>query len=120
MFILEWFEHQSKTASEAGGWDEISRVYGVHFVSLTIEEIALGLQYLTHVADPSLADVQRQGVQDKSHRAAISPPRRQGKTIRVTVYTHLHAQTTYLKEEAMLTLANILRNVETLCDDNFL
>lgn len=105
---------RSKTASEDGGWDEIIRVEGVHFASLTIEEIALGLQYLAHIADPSLADVQRWGVQDKSHRAAISPPRRQGKAIRVTVYTRLNAQTTYLKEEAMLTHSNILRNVENL------
>lgn len=74
----------------------------------------MGLQYLAHITDPSLADVQRWGVQDKSHRAAISPPRRQGKAIRVTIYTRLHAQTTYLKEGVMLTHANILRNVENL------
>lgn len=85
---------------------------GVHFVSLTIEEIALALQYLAHVADPSLADFQRQGVQDKSHRATISTPRCQGKAIRVTVYTRLNTQATYLKGEAMLTHAN---NTQTYC-----
>lgn len=73
---------------------------------LTVEEIALCLQDLVHVAHPGPADVHRERLQDEADGVAISTTGRQSKAGRVAIYTRLHAQTTHLKHAPQYELVN--------------
>lgn len=68
----------------------------VHFV--TVEKVALCLQYLSHVAHPGLPDFGTCPLEDVPHRVPIGAPGRQCKLAWVAVHAVLKTQTAHLQD----------------------